>query len=350
MKNLKTLLEELSLDAFYITHIPNIRYLTGFSGSSANVVITKSTDYFLTDFRYKEQSAKEVSGFEIIINYDNLKEIKNIFSKNGFRKSGFEASHLIFDSYQNLQKSFDGVDFTPLNNEIEALTVQKTEEEIRKIKKAVDITDRTFEKILERIKPGVTELDISAEITYTQKKLGAEKDAFEPIVASGLRSALPHGIASGKKLERGDPVTLDFGCVYDGFCSDMTRTVFVGNPSDELRKIYDVVLTAQKLAVENAKAGMSSKELDAVARNYIGEKGFGNNFGHGLGHGLGIEVHEMPGLNQRTDHVLKKNSVITIEPGIYVESLGGIRIEDDILLDDTGCVVLNSSPKELIIL
>jgi Xaa-Pro aminopeptidase len=349
-QRLKTLLNELSLDAFYITHIPNIRYISGFSGSSANIIITKDTDYFLTDFRYKDQSAKEVSGFEIIINYDNVSEVRNIFSKAGIKNAAFEANHLIFEGFENLKKSLNGTGLKPLSNKIEELTVQKTEDEIARIKKAVEITDKTFERMLEFIKPGITELEVSAEITYTQKKLGAEKDAFDPIVASGLRSALPHGIASQKKIEKGDPVTLDFGCVYGGFCSDLTRTVFVGKPTEELRNLYDVVHTAQMMAVEKAKAGMSSKQLDSTARDYINEKGFGSYFGHGLGHGLGIEVHEMPGLNQRTEHILKKNSVVTIEPGIYIESVGGVRIEDDVLLDDNGCTVLNKASKEFTVL
>src|SRR5438876_7384387 len=230
-EKLKALLNELSLDAFYVTHIPNIRYISGFSGSSANIVITKNSDYFLTDFRYKDQSAREVSGFEIIINYDNVKEVKSIFSKASIKNAGFEANHLVFEGFENLKKSLNGIGLKPLNNKIEELTVQKTEEEISKIKKAVEITDKTFERILKFIKPGMSELDVSAEITYTQKKLGAEKDAFDPIVASGLRSALPHGIASHKKIEKGDAVTLDFGCVYEGFCSDLTRTIFAGMPS-----------------------------------------------------------------------------------------------------------------------
>lgn len=350
IEKLKSLLNELSLDAFYITHIPNIRYISGFSGSSANIVITKNTDYFLTDFRYKEQSAKEVSGFEIVINYNNLEEIKKIFSNDGIKSAGFEAKHLIYDSYENLKKLFDGISLTPLNNKIEELTVQKTGNEISKIKKAIDITDKAFNKILELIKPGISEKDVSAELTYVQKKLGAEKDAFDPIVASGWRSSLPHGIASNKKLEKGDPVTLDFGCVFEGFCSDMTRTIFLGQPSEELKKIYNIVFDAQKLAIEKAKPDISSKELDSASRNFISDRGYGDYFGHGLGHGLGIEVHEMPGINQRTDYILKNDSVITIEPGIYVPGAGGVRIEDDILLDENGCTVLNSSPKKLIVL
>ncbi|MGH2575633.1 MAG: M24 family metallopeptidase, partial [Ignavibacteria bacterium] len=242
------------------------------------------------------------------------------------------------------------VKFNPLIEKVENLTVQKTVDEIAKIKKAIEITDKTFEKILKFIKPGMSELDISAEITYTQKKLGALKDAFEPIVASGWRGALPHGIASDKKIAKGEMVTLDFGCVYDGFCSDMTRTIAVGEPPEELKKIYNVVLEAQLKSIESAKSNLSSKALDLVARDYITKKGYGDNFGHGLGHGLGIEVHELPGISQRADYTLKENSIVTIEPGIYVESLGGVRIEDDVLLNENGCEVMNKSDKELIIL
>jgi len=350
IQNLKKLLDELSLDAFYILHLPNIRYLTGFSGSWATLLLTKNTDYFLTDFRYKEQSAKQVSGFDIVINYNNLEEIKKIFATHHFKSAAFEADHMNYESYELLKGSLNGVQLKPMVKKVEELTVQKTPEELSKIQKAVDITDRTFGEILLRLKPGVSELDISAEITYLQKKFGAQKDSFDPIVASGWRSSLPHGIASEKKIEKGDPITLDFGCVYEGFCSDMTRTVFVGEPSTEIKNIYNIVHDAQQRAVDAAKAGISSKELDAVARNYIEEKSFGSNFGHGLGHGLGIEVHEQPALNQRVAHTLKKNSVVTIEPGIYIENVGGVRIEDDVILSDSGCTVMNKSSKELMVL
>jgi Xaa-Pro aminopeptidase len=348
IEKLKALLEEKSLDAVYIIHIPNVRYLSNFSGSSGSLVITKAKNYFITDFRYKDQSRNEVHGYEIVINYNANDELKRIIESDGIKICGFEASHMTYGAYDNYKNIFPAVKFIPLTDVVEKLTLEKTAGELAKIQKAVDITDETFTKMLGFIKPGMKELDVSAEITYTHKKLGALKDSFEPIVASGWRAALPHGIASGKIIETGDILTLDFGCVYEGFCSDMTRTVAVGDPGDELKKIYKIVSEAQKLALNAAKSGISSKSVDSVARDFITSKGYGENFGHGLGHGLGIEVHEMPSLSQRMDVSLAENSVVTVEPGIYIENLGGVRIEDDIILKPGGCVIMNKSPKELI--
>lgn len=350
IEKLRELLEQQNLDAFYINHIPSIRYLSGFSGSSALIIITKDINYFITDFRYKDQSHEQVKGYEISINYNNNEEVKRIFNSCGFKRVGFESGRLIFHSVENLKNDFPVIEFVPLYEEVEKLTMQKTPEELQILKRACEITDKTFSHILDIIRPGMTELDVSAEITYSHKKLGALKDSFEPIVASGWRGALPHGIATDKVIKHGEMVTLDFGCMYGGFCSDMTRTIAIGEPVDELKKIYRVVLDAQCKALEQARAGMTTKELDNVAREYISSQGFGEYFGHGLGHGVGIEVHEIPGVSQRTNITLVAESVITIEPGIYIENLGGVRIEDDIVLKEKGCEILNKSNKELIIL
>lgn len=350
IEKIKQILDELSLDAFYITHIPNIRYITGFSGSSAFVIITKNNNYFLTDFRYKEQSAEQVKGFEIVVNYQASEEIKKIFAAEGFKRVGFESTHMTVNGLSALNKANPGVEFVPVAERIEKLTMIKAPEEVELIKKAIEVTDKTFSKLLEIIKPGMKEKDVSAEISYWHKKFGADKDAFDPIVASGWRGCLPHGVASSKIIESGEMVTLDFGCIYNGFCSDLTRTISVGEPSEEMKKIYNIVYDAQQKAINSAKAGMTTKNLDSIARDYIAENGYGDKFGHGLGHGLGIEVHEMPGVSQRTDISLPAGVVVTIEPGIYVEKLGGVRIEDDILITDGGCEVLNKSPKELIVI
>lgn len=349
IESIIAILDELKLDAFYITHIPNIRYLTGFSGSSATVLISKKKYYFLTDFRYKEQSAEQVKGFEIIINYLADEELKKIIAKEGFRKFAFEPTHLTVHQLENLQKSFKGIKFTPVTERIEKLTMIKSPDEVEKIQKAIDITDTVFTKMLDIIKPGMKENEAAAQMTYLHRMLGADGDSFEPIVASGWRGALPHGMASDKIIEKGEMVTLDFGCVYKGFCSDMTRTISVGEPSAEMKRIYEVVKRSQQMALDAAKSGITTKELDSVSRNYIYAEGFEGKFGHGLGHGLGIEVHEMPSVSQRMDMKLPENAVVTIEPGIYVEGLGGVRIEDDILITKNGCRVLNKSTKELII-
>lgn len=350
IEKIKDILTELDLDAFYITHIPNIRYISGFSGSSAFVIITKNKNYFFTDFRYNEQSKEQVKGFEIIVNFSPIEKIKEIFASEGFKKVGFESTHLTVHQLDTLKEFFPSVSFISVNERIEKLTMIKTPDEIAKIKKACEITDKVFGKLLEIIKPGMKENDVSAEISYWHKKYGAEKDSFDPIVASGWRGALPHGMASDKVIEKGDMVTLDFGCIYEGFCSDMTRTIAVGNPADEMKKIYDIVLQSQMLAIGSAKEGVTTKELDKIARDYINREGYEGKFGHGLGHGLGIEVHEMPSVSQRMDVAIPANVVVTIEPGIYIEGMGGVRIEDDIMLRASGCDILNYSPKELIII
>src|SRR4030095_1124887 len=272
--DIRRMLGELKGDAFYITHLPSIRYITGFSGSSAIVIITAKAGYFITDFRYKEQSANQVKGFEIHINYQAADEVKKIFEKEQVKSAAFESTHLTYNQLEKLKESFPAVNFISAPEKIESLTMRKQPDEIEKIKKAAEITDRTFEKILTLIKPGMSEKEVSAEISYWHKKFGAEKDSFDPIVASGWRGALPHGIASDKIIEKGEMVTLDFGCVYDGFCSDLTRTIAIGEPTAEMKKIYQVVLDAQLKAIDAAKSGAKTKTVDLVAREYIASFGY----------------------------------------------------------------------------
>ncbi|MCC6865862.1 MAG: aminopeptidase P family protein [Ignavibacteria bacterium] len=348
--NIREILTELNLDALYITHLPNIRYLSSFSGSSAYLIISKNKNYFFTDYRYKSQSAEEVKDFEIIVNFSPAESIQEVISAEGYKNIGFEAAHLTVHQLNQFNEKFTEINFTPVSDRIEMLTMVKTKDELDMIKKACEITDRVFDELLGIIKPGVKEKDISAEISYRHKLHGAEKDSFDPIVASGWRGALPHGAASDKIINSGEMVTLDFGCIYNGFCSDLTRTISVGTPSDEMKKIYSTVLNAQILAIEAAKENINTKQLDLIARNYIDNSGYKGKFGHGLGHGLGIEVHEIPSVSQRMDLNIPANTVVTIEPGIYIEGLGGVRIEDDILITENGYEILNKSPKELIII
>ncbi len=349
-EKLKAIISELNLDALYVTHIPNIRYISGFSGSSAYLILTNDKDYFFTDFRYKEQSKEQVKGFEMFVDFAPSIKISEVIKGAGFKNIGFESTHLTVSQLETLKHSFPGVNFVPVQERIERLTMVKTDEELSRIRKACEITDRVVENMLEVIKPGMAEKDVSAEISYWHKKYGADKDSFDPIVASGWRGALPHGIASDKIINSGEMVTLDFGCIYDGFCSDLTRTISVGEPSKEMKKIYDTVLKSQIMAIKAAKEGVSTKEVDKVARDFINESGYEGKFGHGLGHGLGIEVHEMPSVSQKMDMLLPANVVVTIEPGIYVEGLGGVRIEDDIIIKQGGCEIINKAPKELIVI
>ena len=262
---------------------------------------------------------------------------------------GFESRAISHEQFLRYVEVLE-VELQRTTDLIEGLRVIKEQEEIEKIRKAVEITDAAFAHILDFIKPGVTEREIALELEFYQKRMGGEKNAFDFIVASGQRSALPHGVASEKVIEKGDFVTLDFGVFYQGYCSDLTRTVVVGEPDEKQREVYELVLKAQLAVIENVKAGMSCKEVDEIARGIIGDAGYRENFGHGLGHGIGLEIHEGPRVSFTSETILQTGMVMTNEPGIYIPGWGGVRIEDDLLITEEGCEVLNKAPKELIIL
>lgn len=350
LEKIRDRFEPLGVDSFLVKSLPNIRYISGFSGSAANILLTLDKNYFISDFRYKTQSSKEVyKDFEVIIFAQNsMNFLKDLAEKHGLKKMGFESNILTYADFLNLKNDFKELEFVPSDALIENIVSQKNEMEIELTKKAVKITDDTFTELLNIIKPGMTEREVSAEISFLHKIYGADSDSFEPIVASGVRSAFPHARPTDKKIENGELLKLDFGCTVEGMKSDMTRTIAIGEISEECHKIYNIVKEAQLKALDKVKAGISVKEVDAAARDFITENGFGENFGHGLGHGLGYDIHERPSLNQRTDFILQINNIITIEPGIYVEGLGGVRIEDDVIVTVEGCEILNKSTKELI--
>ena len=342
--------ERLNIDCFVISDIRSVRYFSNFSGSNGLCFITDNEKYFITDFRYQEQVKKEINDFEILISneylFDELK--KRDLIKN--RKVGFEANRISFYDYKRLLEFIPEENFIPIYDIIDAMVSVKDDEEIENIKKAVEIGDKIFAEIISIMKSGIEEIELSAEISYWIKKYGGEKDAFDPIILSGKKSALPHGKPNRNKCKNGEFVLLDFGCVYNGYHSDMTRTVFLGNPDKEQFKMYDTVLEAQKKAIESVKEGIKCNELDSVARNFITEKGFGEYFGHSLGHGIGLEIHEKPKISQINDVPLLLKNVVTIEPGIYIPDVGGVRIEDDVVVLKNGCEILTKSPKELICL
>lgn len=351
ISRLRSELKARSLDAILITHLPHIRYICGFSGSSGVLLVTLKKAYFFTDFRYQEQMAAElVPGVEGIIDrapYERMVADKLVTPGMSI---GFQESYMSVGQLETLKKQFKKIKFEKTGTVVNTLTATKTAEEIANIKKAADIASKVFKDILAIAKPGVRENELAAEMSYLGRKYGSEGDAFDIIVASGPRGALPHGRASTKKIKKGEMVTLDFGCIYNGFNSDMTRTFAVGNPSDEARKIYDIVLRAQKKGVAAARAGITAKALDDACRNVIADAGFGKEFGHSTGHGLGIEVHETPAVAGRsTDVFLEPGNIVTIEPGIYIPNRCGVRIEDDVVINDGGCTVLTKAPKELII-
>jgi Xaa-Pro aminopeptidase len=351
LRKIQQTLRERKLSSLLVTHLPNVRYLTGFSGTTGLCVVGEEGNYFLTDFRYKEQSEHEITGFKIIIAKDSLfEELQKRRIFRGAERVGVEGNFLPYAEFQKLRRLFKRVRFVPQAELVESVSSIKDEKEIALIRAAARISDRVFQDVLGVLKPGVRELEVSAEISYLHKFFGAEHDAFETIVASGARGALPHGVASTKKIRRGEFVTLDFGCVYRGYCCDITRTVAVGEPGKKLREVYRVVQDAQMKAIEAAKAGVVAKDLDAVARRHIERSGYGRHFGHSLGHGIGLQVHEPPRISWMSSYRLQRGNVITIEPGIYLPGTGGVRIEDDILVLNGKSIVLNKAPKELLLL
>ncbi|MBI3587226.1 MAG: aminopeptidase P family protein [Ignavibacteriales bacterium] len=338
------------IHALLVTHLPHVRYLTGFSGSNGVCLVTNRTCYFLSDGRYREQVRQEVERARVVIAKGTLfSEISSRKLLKGIERVGVESHYLSVASLETLKKLFPRVKFVSTRSLIENIASVKDELEIGYIKKAVAITDRVFSKILNILKAGVSEQDIAAEISYLHKKFGAEADAFEPIVASGTRGALPHARPSAKKIRNGELVTLDFGCRYNGYHSDLTRTIAVGKPSAKARTMYQVVLDAQQRALDAVASSMKAQALDTVARSFIRKKGFGKYFTHSLGHGLGLEIHEVPRISALSKDILCEGNVITIEPGIYIPHFGGVRIEDDVVIRYSSCEILNKSPKELIV-
>ncbi len=348
---------ENELDALLITRLPNIQYLSGFRGSNAQIIITKDKNYFLTDFRYKIYASEVIdkSKFELIVYNEYFKSIEDIIKP--LKRIGFEAQHLSFNNLKKLSEKFNNIELVPLTDVVENLRAIKRFDEIQRIKRASEIAQRLFDTILNFIKPGIMrELDLALEIEYIAKKyLGVEDMAFKTIVLTGKRSAMPHGRPSNQIILNNAPLLIDFGVVFDGYCCDITRTIWIGNNVDNnFREVYEIVKRAIQIVEDNTKVGMSNKEVDKIARDYLKSYGYDENyFGHSLGHSIGIEVHEIPILSQKADqYILKGYEVFTIEPGVYIEDEFGIRIEDTVYLDkeENNIKVLSEIGKELIIL
>lgn len=350
LAKLRSNFSNAGIDGLLITSPYNRRYMANFTGTAGVVLISAERAQFITDFRYVEQAAKQCVGFEIVQHTGSIidevaEQVKNL----GIQKLGFEAEYLTFSSFQVYEKAI-AAELVPVSGIIEKLRLIKTGAEIKILKEAADIADAAFKHIIEFIRPGKTELEVANELEFFMRKAGATSSSFDTIVASGLRSALPHGVASDKVIEKGDFVTLDYGAYYKGYVSDITRTVAIGEPSAKLKEIYDIVLEAQLRGMNGFKPGMTGKEADALTRDYIAEKGFGEYFGHSTGHGIGLEVHEGPALSVRSDIVLEPGMIVTCEPGIYIPGLGGVRIEDDTMITADHNEALTHSTKELIVL
>lgn len=335
-------------DAILITSPENIYYFSGFKSEDAVLLISASDCLIFTDSRYFIQAGEQAPFFTLCD--ISLESPASRIKEEGYKIIGFEEEFMTFSSYSKLSGELSpfGAEFVGVSRIISRERQIKSEKEIEYIKTAAQIADRAFSFILDKIEPGKTEKDIALILDYYMLKSGADGIAFDTICASGVRSAMPHGVASDKVIEKGDFITLDFGCKYEGYCSDMTRTVVCGRATSEQKKIYNTVLAAQEAAIREVKPNADNAYIDSVARNIIEEAGYGKNFGHALGHSLGLNVHESPALSKRSTDKLKSGILMTVEPGIYIENFGGVRIEDLLLVTYNGHVNLTTSPKELI--
>lgn len=348
---LMTALEAEGVDGAIITSGTNIRYFSNFTSDESVLVISKERRVLLTDFRYTIQ-AKELSApaFEIIETSRAIAadEIAEVMKQMGIKRCAFEDGYLTvraFNNYKDLP-----AELVPETEVIDRVRLVKNDYEVECLKKAQSIADAAFAELITKIHAGQTEKEVANELDHLLRVHGAEENSFDTIVGSGPNGALCHATPGARKLQEGDLVVIDFGCKYNGYCSDMTRTVAIGEPCDELKKIYNIVLKAQLTALEALKPNMSAKELDGVARGVITEEGYGECFGHSLGHGFGLDIHEAPYASTRSADTLVPGTTITVEPGIYVEGLGGVRIEDDCVLTEDGFINLASTTKELIII
>lgn len=338
-------------DAILISDRSNIRYLSGFTGTFAYLVISKDKAFILTDSRYTMQARQQSVHFSLVKleRYTPPMSIAKLCEQQNWAVLAFERNDLSFDFYDRLKSRFGRANLMPIEKAVEQFRAVKDEDEIEKIRIAEHIGDAAFAHVLEIIKPGMTEKEVAFEMELAMRRQGASGLSFDTIVASGVRSAMPHGVASDKKIENGDLVVFDFGCVYDGYCSDMTRTIGIGQLSEAQKDLYALVLQAQTAALKMARADVVGEKMQDLVQGIFDKAGFGSYFGHGLGHSVGLDIHEEPRFSRNVKEQIPAGTVISVEPGLYVPGIGGVRIEDLIVLTPLGYDNLAQSPKELII-
>lgn len=351
---LRTILHEKRLDALLITHLPNVRYLCGFTGSAGVLLVTESRSFLFTDGRYTQQADAEVQGAKVVIvRKAPLIAAAEFLNENGKKWSiktvGLEAEHLTVAAKAQLSKATSkSFSLRPTTGLVERLRIIKDANEIRLLRDAVLAGACLFDTTLKSIHPGTRETKVAAEMEYAARREGVEGMSFNTIIASGPRSALPHGRASQATIPSRGFVVCDFGVILAGYCSDMTRTVHVGKPGAAMRQIYNAVKDAQQLAINAVRPGVAIGEVDRAARSHLQKKGLVRYFTHSTGHGVGLEIHETPRIAAGQAELLQPGMVITIEPGVYLPAKGGVRIEDMVVVTDRGCEVLTPTPKELI--
>lgn len=345
---LRAEMEKNGLDAVLLKSVTAIRYFSGFTSDDASVLVTKNRSVLLTDFRYTIQAKAQAGDCCEIVEVGGAahsEAIKNIIAEEGVKRMGFEDDFVSFAQYQ-VYAAF-GAEFVPFAKELHKLRIVKTPDEVENLQKAQAMADRAFEELLKVVKPGMTERRVAAELEYICAKLGSEGPSFETIVGSGPNGAMCHAVPGERQLQEGDLVVLDYGCLYNGYHSDMTRTFAVGKVDPFAEKIYNIVLEAQSRALDALKPGITGKELDAIARDFIASKGYGDCFGHSLGHGFGLLIHEEPRASVTGDTVFEEGMTITVEPGIYLEGKFGVRIEDCCVVTKDGKLNLAHATKAL---
>jgi len=349
LERLRNSMEAGGWPALLVSNPVNVSYLSGFTGSFAYLLLTGGRDLLLTDSRYLEQAREETGAVEVLdTGRSAWRQVESLLAAEGIMRLALEADHLTMEAFERLRQVVAGkVALEAVPSPVADLRLVKDGEELSSLAAAARLSDNAFEHILGYIAPGRSEQEIAAELECYMRASGAQRIAFEVIVASGSRSALPHGKAGGKLLAPGDTVVLDFGCVLNGYCSDLSRTVFLGRPDEEQRRVYQAVLTAQELALAGLCPGLSGHEADALARDCLAAEGLADFFGHGLGHGVGREVHEAPRLKVEAEEILKAGMVVTVEPGVYLAGRFGVRIEDVAVIENGGCRNLTGSSKQL---
>jgi len=353
MKNLDKYLSLLEgeVDGLLLTSRFSRYYGAEFDIAEGVAIVTKAGCRYFTDSRYIESAENGIKGFEVLmVDRGNgyFKRINDAIADFNVTKLGYEEDYLTVAEFLGYEKNLHAA-LTPMNEKISSFRAVKEEWELTLMRKAQDITDAAFAEVLTKIKPGMTELQLQAELIYCLYKNGGHGLAFDPIVVSGPNTSLPHGVAGDRVIQEGDFITMDFGAQYMGYCSDMTRTVAVGFATEEMKKVYDTVLQAQLAGIAATKAGVTGKHIDGVARQVIADAGYGDYFGHGYGHCLGLEVHEAPGVSPGGERVMEANMIASAEPGIYLPGKFGVRIEDVVIFTADGCEDITHSPKNLII-
>jgi len=349
---LRAVIKEKRLDGFLVSTPENRRYLSGFTGSAGYLLITQKDAALATDFRYVEQAGQQAPDYRVVRIGAGSDWFPKLISEAGVRRLGFESENVSVAMHQRLRQTLKGssggdkrVTLSATAGIVEELRAYKDQEEMQLLQRAIDISDQALNSVLPSIRAGLAEREVAWRLEVAMRELGAEGPSFDTIVAAGPNGALPHHRAGDRAIQEGEPVVIDMGALYQGYCSDLTRTIVVGQPDDTFRKVYDTVLGAQLTAIATVQVGMTGGEADGLARKVIEAAGHGENFGHSLGHGVGLAVHEQPRVGPNSKDVLATTMAFTIEPGIYLSGWGGVRIEDVVALEGTGARVLSKAIK-----